>query len=163
MNNLHVMDSAMLPFSGCFSFLHIDEESAANGIRDAIDHDFLVNRIMTLNAARQLSKLCDREILTGASSLPTQGGSDINVGDAAILCPHLSVTRAEKRRHQLVEEYVFVICMDISSPQGLADKIVTAKPDDMLFPDWMEKLGLACYAEHRIRIDRANRAAEEEN
>lgn len=163
MNKLHLLDSAFLPFGGVFSFLLIDKEDAVKGIQDAVDHEFLVNRVRSLNAARILSKLCDREITADRAHVIRRTGiAEIDIGDAALLCPHLSATRAEKRRDEITEHYVFVMCMDIHSPQGLADKIVTAKPDDMLFPDWMTKVGEACGEEHRIRIERSERIATEQ-
>ena len=163
MNKLHVIDGAFVPYVGVFEFMHLTEEDVVNAIVDAIDKDFFSNIIRSRNAATKLSLLTGRHIAAGAADRPERGsGDDVKVGDALILCPHLNSTRAERRRRTIEDIWVFCMVLDCHSPQGLADKVVRAKPKDMLYHDWMTKVGEACGAEHRRRIERAERVANAE-
>ena len=100
-SKLVLIDASFLPFEGAFTFLRVSEEEAIKGIQDAIDMKFLDNQVRSLQAAMHLSSLCKREILAEGRHNIKRGEAEVNIGDAALLCPHLSATRAEKRRHNI--------------------------------------------------------------
>ena len=59
---------------------------------------------------------------------------------------------------------MFVICIDIYSAHGLADKIITAKPEDKSLAEWLENVRRVSEQEHQFRNERkARKEASETN
>lgn len=137
--NLWLVDGTLIPSQGIYAYDSVTEEMAIEAIQHSYDAGCLKVRVAFEDHAEHLSRLTKRVIeATGERIQFTT--MNIEAGDGILM---FVATFANKMGRITQSVFYFMVLVDFSDIEVVADIVRKSCPEEMSIVDWAAKIGTA--------------------